>query len=216
MGKTLKTQIKYKEKDEILNKMTKRKNKKKYGKIKYINKAEKADKKAKRLNKIDLSKNNLKVITIVLILLVILILFLTGYSLSKSFSEIKISSVSEINNPVIVVNSNEKIKVTAEKNIGEYRFSVQNYNENEINEALLHYMIEIEANVDESINFELYKDDEKIPLNNNITDYIDIGKDKKEEHNYLLKIIYDKNKSKNIYDIIEKIQIKVHTEQKKI
>ena len=71
-------------------------------------------------------------------------------------------------------------------------------------------------NVDKSINFELYKNDINIPLKNNLTDYIDMRRNEKEEHKYTLKIIYDKNKSENIYDIIEKIQIKVHTEQKKI
>ena len=161
-------------------------------------------------------KSNLKIITIIILFLIILILFLTGYSLSKSFSEIKINSIAEISQPIIEVDSNEKIKVTAEKNIGEYQFSVQNYNESEINEALLHYKIEIEANVDESIKFELYKNNEQMKLNKNTTDYINIAENKKEKHDYTLKIIYDKNKSENIYDIIEKIQVKVHTEQKKI
>lgn len=193
-----------------------RRSKKKYGKIKYINKEETNGKEQKKLNKIDLDKNNLKIVTIILITLIILILFLAGYSLSKSFSEVKINSVAKINEPVIVVDSNEKINVTAEKNVGEYKFRVLNYDENNINEALLHYMIEIEANVDESISFELYRDNEQIQLNDNLTEYIDIRRKEKEEHNYILKILYDKNKSKNIYDIIEKIQIKVHSEQKKI
>ena len=191
-----------------------KKSKKKYGK--YINRIERNNNKHKPTKKFDIKKSNLKVVTIIFILLIVLILFLTGYSLSKSFSEITMNAVSEINEPIIVVDSNEKIKITAEKNIGEYKFSVLNYDENSINEALLHYMIEIKGNVDESISFELYKNDIKVPLKNNLTDYIDMGRNQKEEHEYTLKIIYDKNKSENIYDIIEKIQIKVHTEQKKI
>ena len=190
------------------------KKKKKYGTIKYINKEETKGKKEKIFSKI--VKSNLKIITIVLVILIVFIIFLTGYSLSKSFSEVKINSVAEVNEPIIVVDSNDKINVTAEKNVGEYKFTILNYDENGINEALLHYMIEINANVDESISFELYKDNEKIKLNDNLTDYIDIGRNEKEEHNYVLKIIYDKNKSKSIYDIIEKIQIKVHSEQKNI
>ena len=189
----------------------KTKNKKKYGK--YVNKIGENQTKA---NKTNFAKNNLKYMTAILVLLIILILFLTGYSIGKSFSEIKINSLADISKPIIIVDSNEKINVTAEKNIGEYHFSIQNYNENEINEALLHYKIEIIANVDETITFELYKNNEKIKIDKNVTDYIDIGKNKKEKHDYKLKIIYDKNKSENIYDIIEKIQVKVHTEQKKI
>ena len=61
-----------------------------------------------------------------------------------------------------------------------------------------------------------FRRNEQIKIDKNVTDYIDIGKNKKEKHDYKLKIIYDKNKSENIYDIIEKIQVKVHTEQKKI
>lgn len=189
----------------------KTKNKKKYGK--YVNKIGENQTKA---NKTNFAKNNLKYMTAILVLLIILILFLTGYSIGKSFSEIKINSLADISKPIIIVDSNEKINVTAEKNIGEYHFSIQNYNENEINEALLHYKIEIIANVDETITFELYKNNEQIKIDKNVTDYIDIGKNKKEKHDYKLKIIYDKNKSENIYDIIEKIQVKVHTEQKKI
>lgn len=37
-----------------------------------------------------------------------------------------------------------------------------------------------------------------------------------QEDNYILKISYDKNQSNSIYDIIEKIQIKIHSEQKEI
>ena len=195
-------------------------NKKKYGKIKKEkkkkNKIDIKIEKTKKNKRFNIKKSNLKIVTILLLFLIILILFLTGYSLSKSFSEIKINSTAEISNPVIVVDSNEKINITAEKNIGEYRFSVRNYNDNEINEALLHYKIEIKADVDESINFELYRDNVEIALNENTTDYFNIGKNEKEDHNYLLKIKYDKNKSKNIYNIIEKIQIKIHSEQKKI
>ena len=195
-------------------------NKKKYGKIKKdaikINKFDIKKHNTKRFKRFDIKKSNLKIVTILLLFLIILILFLTGYSLSKSFSEIKINSTAEISNPVIVVDSNEKINITAEKNIGEYRFSVRNYNDNEINEALLHYKIEIKADVDESINFEIYRDNVEIALNENTTDYFNIGKNEKKDHNYLLKIKYDKNKSKNIYNIIEKIQIKIHSEQKKI
>lgn len=201
-----------------------KKDKKKYEKMQFFNKKEKIEKisqtrkdrkNKKQINKFDISKSNLKVITIILLFIIILILFLTGYSLSKSFSEIKINSLAPISQPVIVVDSHEKIKITEEKNTGEYHFAVQNYNESQINEALLQYKITIEANVDKSINFELYKDNEQIQLKDNSTDYINIGRNEKEKHNYILKIKYDKNKSQNIYDIIEKIQVKIHSEQKK-
>ena len=42
-----------------------------------------------------------------------------------------------------------------------------------------------------------------------------ITKDEKQEHNYKLEIVYDKTKSTSLSDIVENIQIKVHSEQKK-
>ena len=82
-------------------------------------------------------------------------------------------------------------------------------------QADLKYYIEILSNTDDSINIELYQNENKINLNNNRTEYIQISKDKKEEREYKIKITYDKNKSNSINDIMEKIQVKVHTEQVK-
>ena len=97
-----------------------------------------------------------------------------------------------------------------------YTFKVKNYNEkNKITETDLQYYIEILSNTDNSINIELYQNENRINLNNNKTEYIQISKDKKEEREYKIKITYDKNKSNTINDIMEKIQVKVHTEQVK-
>ena len=113
--------------------------------------------------------------------------------------------MADISKPIIIVDSNEKINVTAEKNIGEYHFSIQNYNENEINEALLHYKIEIIANVDETITFELYKNNEQIKIDKNVTDYIDIGKNKKEFTELLDKAIkMKKGKDKKYFALLKK------------
>ena len=59
------------------------------------------------------------------------------------------------------------------------------------------------------------QNENKINLIDNKTEYIKISKDKKEERNYKIKITYDKNKTNTINDIMEKIQVRVHTEQEK-
>ena len=50
---------------------------------------------------------------------------------------------------------------------------------------------------------------------NNKTDYIKISKDSKKENEYKLEITYNKDKSVSVNDIIQQIQVKVHTEQEK-
>ena len=45
--------------------------------------------------------------------------------------------------------------------------------------------------------------------------YIQISKDKKEERTYKIRITYDKDKMKSETDIMQKIQVRVHTEQEK-
>lgn len=162
------------------------------------------------------NKKELKIITYITILAIIIILFLTGYSIGKTISETYIQTNTEIAKPILNLITTEEIKITAENNIGEYPFKILNYKENQISEVPINYTIEIIANTDESINYELYKDGEKILLNNKKTEQIEINANEKEEHNYILKIKYDKTKTDTIYDIIEKIQIKVHSEQKEI
>ena len=55
----------------------------------------------------------------------------------------------------------------------------------------------------------------KIKLVDNKTEYIQISKDKKEERTYKIRITYDKDKMKSETDVMQKIQVRVHTEQEK-
>ena len=136
--------------------------------------------------------------------------------MAKAIEEVIIKGKAEIAEPILVIENNPSIDITAINNYGVYTFKVKNYNEkNKITETDLKYYIEILSNTDNSINIELYQNENKINLNNNRTEYIQISKDRKEEREYKIKITYDKNKSNSINDIIEKIQVKVHTEQAK-
>lgn len=158
----------------------------------------------------------IKILTGGLIIFIIILLLLCGYSMAKSIEEFVIKGRAEVAEPILVIENNPSIDITALNNSGIYTFKIKNYNEkNQITQTDLKYYIEILSNTDKSINIELYQGEKKIDLNNNKTEYIQISKNKKEEREYTIKITYDKNKSNTINDIMEKIQVKVHTEQVK-
>ena len=164
----------------------------------------------------DENSKNSKLLTGVLVIFIIILLLFCGYSMAKSIEEFIIKGKAEIAEPILAVENNPSIDITALNNSGTYTFKIKNYNEqNQVTQADLKYNIEILSNTDDSINIELYQNENKINLNNNRTEYIQISKDKKEEREYKIKITYDKNKSNSINDIMEKIQVKVHTEQVK-
>ena len=113
----------------------------------------------------------------------------------------------------MIVENNPAIDITSIKNTGYYDFKVKNYNDNEINQIELKYWIEIISKYDETISFKIYKDNQEIPLTNNKTEEIKLEKNEKKEQNYRLEIIYDKTKSTSTEEIMQDVQIKVHSEQ---
>lgn len=164
-------------------------------------------------------KNNEKIskfITIFIIIFIIILLMLCGMSFAKSIDNAIINANAQISEPILIIENNPQIDITAANNYGIYTFKIKNYNnENKITDINLKYYIEILSNLDESIEIELFQDENKIDLNNNKTEYIEISKDQKEERQYKIKVTYNKNKSTGIADILEKIQVKIHTEQVK-
>lgn len=169
-----------------------------------------------KLKKVSENKNEKKyrIITLILITIMIILLLFSGYTMAKTVEEIIIRSNAQIAEPIFIIENNPSVDITAINNVGYYKFKIKNYNEeSKITETDLKYYIEILSNLDNSINIELYQNENKINFDNNKTEYMKISKDKKEEIEYKFVITYDKNKSTNITDIMEKIQVKVHTEQ---
>lgn len=157
-----------------------------------------------------------RLVTGILIFIIVIFMLFCGYSMAKVIDEIIIRGQAEIAEPILVIENNPSVDITAVNNYGTYTFKIKNYNDtNKITETDLKYYIEILSNIDDSVNIELYQEKNKIELNNNKTDYILISKEGKQEREYKLVIKYDKDKSRNITDILEKIQVKVHTEQVK-
>ena len=143
-------------------------------------------------------------------------LFLSGYVLAKYEMSKELTKSSKIAVPILEVEGTQSSKISAINNIGFYDFNVKNYNENKISDVSQNYNIEIISNADESIFFELYKGEEKVELKDNKTSNIYIEGTKEEKHEYRLKVIYDKTKSNSEKDILEDVQIKVHSEQSRI
>lgn len=150
------------------------------------------------------------------ILSIIVIIMLCGYSMAKCIDEYIIKGRMKIAEPILEIENNPIINITESQNYGEYIFKIRNYNNKEkITETDLKYYIEISPKLDNSINLELYQNEDEIKLTDNKTEYIKISKDQKEEREYKIKITYDKNNTVEVEDILEKIQVKVHTEQEK-
>lgn len=165
------------------------------------------------IKKININKNKLKII---IILGIAFVIFFSGYCFAKYNISKKTSANSKIAVPVLEVEGTETTKISAINNIGYYDFKIKNYNEKNISDVSQNYSIEIIANTDDSISFELYNEDEEVTLTNNKTDNIYIEGTKEKEHSYRLKVTYDKTKSNAEKDILEDVQIKVHSEQTKM
>lgn len=143
-----------------------------------------------------------------------IIIFFTHIVYAKYVSMYKIKSSNSIEMPILVIEGDEILKINEINNIGYYKFSIKNFNEINISETSFLYTIEILSNTDESIQFELYRDEEQIPLKDLKTDKLLIQGNEKIEQKYELKIIYDETKEGN--EINEKVQIRVYSEQKMI
>ncbi len=160
-------------------------------------------------------KENNKLMTS-FILSIIVIIMLCGYSMAKCIDEYIIKGRMKIAEPILEIENDPIINITESQNYGEYIFKIRNYNNKEkITETDLKYYIEISPKLDNSINLELYQNEDEIKLTDNKTEYIKISKDQKEEREYKIKITYDKNNTVEVGDILEQIQVKVHTEQEK-
>lgn len=172
--------------------------------------------KGKIYKKDDNSNKTNRFITAGIIVFIIMLLMFCGYSMAKMLEEVVIKGKAQIAEPILIVENNPAVDITETQNYGEYVFKVKNYNEqNKLSETDLKYYIEILSNADESVDIELYQDENKIELNDNKTEYMKISKNQKEEIEYKIKVKYDKNKSDAFEDIMGKIQVRVHTEQEK-
>lgn len=147
----------------------------------------------------------------------VLVLFFFGCSIGKESSCVTIETIAKIAEPILVVEKSDMIKVDGRKQREHYNFNVKNSKEDgEITQVDLQYNIEIISKIEEAISFKLYKNNHEIPLVNNKTTYMKLERENFQEDCYQLEIIYDKNKNFSKNDIIQDVQIKIHSEQIKV
>ena len=214
MNKKITDKLKNIKKEKIFNKITKNNSPNNIAKI---NKA-KINKSEFNIAKTIFSNKaiNKKYILLFLLFIILIIFLFSKNSLGKQMSNIKINTNSEIAKPILIVENNPAIDITNKNNKGYYDFKIKNYNElGEINEIELRYNIEILNEENKAIKFKLYKGEEELLLEKNKTKDMIIKKNEKQEENYKLEIIYDKNLVSSLEDIIQNVQIKVHSEQLK-
>lgn len=115
-----------------------------------------------------------------------------------------------------MVDENEVLKISEVNNTGYYEFTIKNFNETVVSEVGFWYTIEIISDINESIKFELYNENEMIPLENLKTQLISMKGKEKVEQKYKLKVTYDSTKVTEKTDFQKEVQIKVCSEQQKI
>lgn len=156
-------------------------------------------------------------VTLISVIIMVLILFFSGCSIGKAISSTQIKGKGNIAEPIIAVENDPKIQLTAMQNEGKYSFIVKNYNEKgKITQVDMKYNIEILNKKDDAIIIKLFKNDEEIIINNNQSNYFTLTKEDKKQDKFRLEVKYDKTRSTSIEDIMQDIQIKVHSEQLKV
>lgn len=160
------------------------------------------------------SKNKKREITLIIIWSIVLIFFFSGLCMGKEFSKINIEGKAEIAEPILKVESDKTIKIKHLDDIGIYPFKVKNYDETgKVTQVDLEYDIEILSNIDKNISFKIYKENQELNISKNKTEKFLITKEKEQEDNYKIEITCDK--TAEIEEIMQEIQIKVHSEQKR-
>lgn len=159
------------------------------------------------------NKKKIKILIIALCIILVIFSILATGTYSKFFGKILGESKTKIAEPIFVLEHTDKKVVDNSNQEIDYYFKVKNYDDSKINEVNLKYIIEITPIQDKAIILTLYKDNQKIDLNEQKTSYIEIGHTTKQEHQYRLNIKYDKNNQENSYDINSNIFIKANAIQ---
>ena len=160
-------------------------------------------------------KNKRKVIIIIFVALIILIFFFSGFSIGKEFTKKDIKGNTKVAKPLLEVENGSSLEINNFNKEGVYEFKIKNYNkQGEKTEVDLEYYIEVLNDFENNgIEINLFRNEQKIDINNNKTEKFILSKDEIKEDNYKLEVLYNEDKNINMEDIISQLQIKVHSEQ---
>lgn len=148
-------------------------------------------------------------ILLLLLILSIMIGIVSKSTFARYTQKIGGKSVSEIAEPILDINYDDKIVIN-EKNVEKiYNFKISNFKENKVTGVDLKYNIEFIPKND-IIDIKLFKEGEEIHLNNKKTDFVELGCDAPKTDNYTVKIKFASNLIPNIN---EDLQMKIYSEQ---
>lgn len=162
---------------------------------------------------IKIKKISKKILTLIILLMIIAMILLLQISTAKYRMTNNFSKSMEIATPIFTVEGEDTSKINAINNIGYYEFTIKNFNETKVSETGFLYTIEIISDTDESVKFELFNEEEQIQLENLKTQKLAISGNEKIEQKYKLKVTYDNTLGTKGKDILEEVQVKVHSEQ---
>ena len=109
----------------------------------------------------------IKTITILLLIFFVILLLLSGYTFAKSIEATTINANATIAEPILVIENNPQLDITASQNTGTYIFKVKNYNNQKQTEIDLKYYIQVISDLDKSIELKLYENGKQIKFENN-------------------------------------------------
>lgn len=156
-----------------------------------------------------MKKEIIKIIVVAFVLTIIL----STISLGKYFNKTKINVNSGVAIPIIKLEGEQKLIINNNQENKVYNLAVKNYDENEqITQVELEYYIEIISKKNDDINFKIYKEKKELNINNNKTEKFLLTKENKQQDNYKIEILLNKKISE---DILQNVEIKVYSEQKK-
>lgn len=170
----------------------------------------------KEIKKINIKKS----VILVGLIILLFVLFLSGFSMGKGYARSDIQGITQVARPIVEVENGKAINITNKNTEGNYEFKVKNYKIEDGNiittDVDMQYYLEIQKIENEAIKIELYKNGEKVEIKENKTENFYLNKGTEQEDIYEMKILYDKASNTSLQDIIQQLQIKVHSEQMKV
>lgn len=144
-----------------------------------------------------------------------ILIFSTQISYARYITTEILNGVQEIATPVIQIKEGNIAQIDRNNNIGYYEFCVKNFEQEKISEIDFLYTIEIISDLEDKVKFELYSNEQQISMQDLKTNEISLGKNKKIEQSYKLKITYNPTVEVS-EECMKHIQIKIHSVQEKI
>ena len=153
-----------------------------------------------------------------LIMFCVIVIFINHVTLSRADSKQSIKLYGKIGKPIVNLETDDKLecKVNEDKFPIEYNFSINNYENDEINQIDFYYTIEVVSSVDNfPIQYRLYDSDinKELKMIKGKSEELKIKKNEKEKRNF--KLVLNWNELEGDLADEVKINLKINVVQDK-